>query len=305
MVFQHNWLGKGSNGVYYANGAMSDTLTLWGDNLDHLTDAPVTGPEYATVTTTPQPAFGSAGPAPSLAEYGPFTAFDITPLTYGRIQVGGIPVNACVVAVHGQVAVYFPQGGSPVVLSGRGFTLSEQGGGTWRLSTPDGAVGVKAVVSAGSATVTGAGALPETVVFGIMGMSTMEYLLNPGGPYGQIADPAGIPSIPNVTVWTDSTSGGPGVIVKREVTAARVAAGDINPVIANWSVFWHRMAPGVHFHVVDLAVPGTNRPALMDDNSSDERWPAFTAMLAAVRADGSGVRRDHRQLGRGRRRRRP
>jgi hypothetical protein len=286
VVFQHNWLGKGSNGVYYANGAMSDTLTLWGDNLDHLTDAPVTGPEYATVTTTPQPAFGSAGPAPSLAEYGPFTAFDITPLTYGRIQVGGLPVNACVVAVHGQVAVYFPQGGSPVVLSGRGFTLSEQGGGTWRLSTPNGAVGVKAVVSAGSATVTGAGALPETVVFGIMGMSTMEYMLNPGGPYGQIDYPSGIPSTPNVTAWTDSTSSGPGVIVKREVTAARVAAGDINPVIANWSVFWHRMAPGVHFHVVDLAVPGTDRQSLMNSNNSDVRWPAFTAMLAAVRAEG-------------------
>ena len=166
VVFQHNWLGKGSNGAYYANGAMSDTLTLWGDNLDHLTDVPVTAPEYATVTTTPQPAFGSTGPAPSLAEYGPFTGFDIMPLTYGRIQAGGIPVNACVVAVHGQVAVFFPQDGSPVVLSGRGFTLSEQGGGTWRLSTTAGAAGVKAVVSAGSATVRAAGSSASTIVTG-------------------------------------------------------------------------------------------------------------------------------------------
>ena len=166
VVFQHNRLGKGSTGVYYADGAMSDTLTLWGDNLDHLADVPVTAPEYATVTTTPQPAFGSAGPAPSLAEYGPFTAFDITPLTYGRIQVGGFPVDACVVAVHGQVAVFFPRDGSPVVLSGRGFTLSDQGGGTWRLSTPDGTARVKAVVSAGSATVRAAGGSASTIVTG-------------------------------------------------------------------------------------------------------------------------------------------
>ena len=287
VVFQHNWLGKGSSGVYYANGAMSDTLTLWGDNLDYLTDVPVTAPEYATVTTTPQPAFGSAGPAPSLAEYGPFTAFDITPLTYGRIQVGGLPVDACVVAVHGQVAVFFPRDGSPVALSGRGFNLSDQGGGTWRLSTPGGTAGVKAVVSAGSATVVEAGAAaPATIVFGIMGMSTMEYLFNPGSVYGQIPDPAGIPATPNVTVWTDSTSSGAGAPIKTVVSAASVAAGQVNPVVANWSVLWNRVAPGTHFHVVDLAVPGTDRQSLMNADNSDVRWPAFTAMLAAVRAEG-------------------
>ena len=287
VVFQHNRLGKGSTGVYHADGAMSDTLTLWGDNLDHLADVPVTAPEYATVTTTPQPAFGSAGPAPSLAEYGPFTAFDITPLTYGRIQVGGFPVDACVVAVHGQVAVFFPRDGSPVVLSGRGFTLSDQGGGTWRLSTPDGTARVRAVVSAGSATVVEAGAAaPATVVIGLMGQSQIERIINPGGTYGAIADPSGIPDPPNVTIWTDATSGGAGSPVKTVVTAAAVAAGNVNPAVANWSVFWNRVRPGTRFVLVDLAVPGTSRMALAQDDHEDDRWPAFETMLEAVRDDG-------------------
>ena len=286
VVFQHNWMGPGSNGTYYANGAMSDVVTVWDDNFDWVTGAAVPAPDYSVNKPVPQPKFGSAGSPPVFQSYGPFTGFDITPNSYGPITLpGGTVINACGIAVGGQVACYFPEGGAPVAVAGRGFTLSDLGGGKWRLSLAAGAPPAKATVVSGGALVVEKGAVAAPVVFGVFGQSQLEYLTNPGGTYGQIADPANIPATPNVTVWTDTTAIGAGNPVKTVVTSEAVASGKVNPVVANWSVFWNKVMPGQYFHVVDLAVPGTGR-SLMNDNNADKRWPAFTAMLAAVRAEG-------------------
>ena len=287
VVFQHNWMGQGSNGAYYANGAMSDVVTVWDDNLDWLTGAAVPAPDYSVNKPTPEPKFGSAGSPPVFQSYGPFTGFDITPNAYGPITLpGGTSINACAIAVGGQVVCYFPESGAPVAVPGRGVTLGDLGGDKWRLSLAAGAPPAKATVVSGGALVVEKGAVASPTVIGILGQSQMEYLTNPGGTYGQIPDPADIPTTPNVTVWTDTTSLGAGSPVKTVVTPQAVADGKINPAIANWSVFWARVAPGRYFHVVDLAVPGTSRMALAEQNHVEARWPAFTAMLAAVRAEG-------------------
>jgi hypothetical protein len=120
-------------------------------------------------------------------------------------------------------------------------------------------------------------------VIGLLTQSQTAYILNNGAFYRTIPQPIGAGVAGNVTTYLDNdTGGGP---VKYEVTTATVSAGQVNPTVAAWGVFWDRVMPGTHFNIVDLAVPGTGRLSIAQDGHADNRWPGFSAMIALARTD--------------------
>lgn len=178
VVWEHNWMGKGSGGQYFAAG-MDTFSTRWGNNYDRVTNDLINAPTHAAITDTLQPAFGSAGPAPDIEVHGPWAGAHIKPLTYGDFRLASGNIKACAIVVHGQIAAYFPEGGTPVVMTGAGFVLTDRGSGVWELTTTGGSIPVKFVVSVGTAEVIAAVATtPEIFTSGMWGVTAGDMSLN-------------------------------------------------------------------------------------------------------------------------------
>lgn len=122
----------------------------------------------------------------------------------------------------------------------------------------------------------------------IMGQSEMQYLFDVGALYRSIAQP--VPGNGNLTVYRQDSTGA--AVVKTEVNAASVAAGQVNPAMTALSAFLAFARPGRLFAVGDGAVPGTSRFDLGDDSTdgSDGRtWADFANVAAAIEADHGSV----------------
>jgi hypothetical protein len=120
-------------------------------------------------------------------------------------------------------------------------------------------------------------------VIGLLAQSQTARILNNGSTFRAIAQPANAGAANNVITYIDNDTGsGP---VKYSVTPSTVSAGNVNPTVAAWGVFWDYVMPGTQFTIVDLAVVGTGRLSIAQDGHSDNRWPGFSSMLSFVRAD--------------------
>lgn len=127
---------------------------------------------------------------------------------------------------------------------------------------------------------------PPPVTAMIMGQSEPEYMLSTQSTYRQIAQP--VPGNGNVVVVTQSGNLTPPV--RTTVNAASVAAGQVNPVIANWSAFFQYVRPGYTFVIGDGCVPGTSRYSLMNDADTARYFSDFAAVHAMIEAEFGPVR---------------
>lgn len=222
--------------------------------------------------------------------YGPAQRFNIDPQAFSPVT---LPDNTIIIGVgiytSGRLIGYITDDGNGVVIAGENVTLTPDVGDTFILDAFNARgdhVDLPVQIAEGGAIVAELPDSPSVVNVMLFGQSQVEFLVNTGVVYRQIAQPQDIPTEPNVTMWTDPTVDGSSPPVKTIVTQASVNAGMVNPVIANWSVLFHRLMPGVYFNIFDGCVPGTSRLSLFQSAHVEFRWPGFTNMLNAIAAEG-------------------
>lgn len=121
-------------------------------------------------------------------------------------------------------------------------------------------------------------------VLGVFEQSQGEYILSNGSVYTQIAQD--VLDAENFSVFTDNGVTG---VQSVRVTQAVVDANGVNPgLVALMNAIGLRYSDR-KFCILDLAVPGTSRRALMDDADPDRSWTVFDAMVSTARASGSEV----------------
>jgi hypothetical protein len=93
-----------------------------------------------------------------------------------------------------------------------------------------------------------------------------------------------------VTVYNLGTGGvRNAAVVKTEVTAANVAAGQVNPTVTAWANFFNYVRPGHKFHIGADTVEGSSRYEWVDDSETNRTVTDTNAIVAAIEADYGSV----------------